>query len=70
MSSILPPGFGCTGMWRIFDNLLSSMAFTIESLATGTVFFVTFLYFVLAFLLSFLFLLLIISVDSGIMLIF
>ena len=69
MSSILPPGIGCTRMWRVFDNLLSSMPFTIESPTTSTVFFFIFLYFVLAFLLSFLFLRLIISFGSGVMLI-
>ena len=69
MSSILPPGIGCTQMWCVFDNLLSSMPFTIESPTTSTVFFFIFLYFVLAFLLSFLFLWLIISVDSGTILI-
>ena len=49
ISSILPPSIGCTQMWRVFDNLLSSMPFTIESPTTSTVFFFIFLYFVLVF---------------------
>ena len=49
ISSILPPSIGCTQMWCVFDNLLSSMPFTIESPTTSTVFFFIFLYFVLVF---------------------
>ena len=56
MSSILPLGIGCTQIWRFFDNFLSSMQFTIEYPTISTVFFFIFLYFVLAFWLSFLFL--------------
>ena len=41
MSSILPPGIGCTRMWRVFNNLLSSIPFTIESLTTSTAFFLS-----------------------------
>ena len=62
MYSTLPPGIGCTRMWRVFVDLHSSVPFTIESPTTSTVFlflfhcFPIFLYFVLPFLLSFLFL--------------
>ena len=56
MSSIIPPVTVYTRMWRVFNNLLSSMPFTLESPTTSTVFFFIFLYFLFAFSLSFLFL--------------